>query len=60
MSEGLAAAGEDRPRWFARKCSGGCGRELAARTDDPAIKVMCTACHPGDLPFSPDDGSAVP
>lgn len=39
--------------WHARQCSGGCGRELAARTADPSANVFCDVCHPGRLPLEP-------
>lgn len=39
--------------WFPRKCTW-CGTEVAARTDDPDVIVVCLACDPGDLPLSVD------
>ena len=39
--------------WYLRRCAG-CGVHLAATTDDPAVKVMCLACDPSDLPMYTD------
>lgn len=38
--------------WHERTCNG-CGQRVAARTDDPAVQVLCTTCDPSDLPLSP-------
>lgn len=40
--------------WYGRLCSG-CGERVAAATQDPAARVLCPVCCPGDLPLSPDD-----
>jgi hypothetical protein len=39
--------------WHMRECAG-CGVQLAATTDDPAVKIMCFACDPSDLPMYVD------
>lgn len=39
--------------WHKRTCYG-CHKPLMARTADPAIRVVCTACDPSDLPLTTD------
>jgi hypothetical protein len=40
--------------WYKRFCYL-CGVELAARSDDPNIKVVCLKCDPNpNIPLEPD------
>jgi hypothetical protein len=40
-------------RWREVPCSG-CGRTLATAVADPTAVVLCTSCHPGPLPTTPE------
>jgi hypothetical protein len=43
--------------WIMRTCDG-CGREVAARS--ATLRILCLACHPGDLPMSEQEAETWP